>query len=61
MYEDKFQFKVKIRNLLRPTNVIYIINTQHNIVNDLIKYLADFSRDYSQHIYLWQLKETRKL
>ena len=21
-YEDKFQFKVKIRNLLRPTNVI---------------------------------------
>lgn len=58
-YDTKFQFKVKIRNLLRPTNVIHYFK-QHNIVNDLIKYLSDFSRDYCQHIYLWQFKNLRK-
>lgn len=59
-YEDKFQFKVKVRNLLRPTNV-YDRLFQHNILNDMIKYLADFSRDYIQHIYLWQVKTAKKL
>lgn len=34
---------------------------QHNILNDMIKYLADFSRDYIQHIYLWQVKTAKKL
>ena len=51
-YENKFNFKVKIRNLLRPTN--------HNIVNDLIKYLSDFSRDYCQYLYFWQFKNAKK-
>lgn len=47
-FESKFSFKTKMRSLLRPTN--------HNIVNDLIKYLSDFSKDYSQHIFFWAIK-----
>jgi len=26
----------------------------------MVKYLADFSRDYSQHIYIWQMKSMKK-
>ena len=52
-YERTFNFKIKIRNMLRPTN--------QNIVTDLVKYLLDFSRDYSQHLYFWQLKNEKKL
>lgn len=27
----------------------------------MVKYLADFSRDYIQHVYIWQLKSAKKL
>ena len=35
------------------------ITQQHNLINDLIKYLADFSRDYYQQTFFWHLRSKR--
>lgn len=56
VYEEALQFKTRIKNFLRPTNVISWL-TQHNIVIDLVKYLIDFSRDYYQQTFMWQTRQ----
>lgn len=56
VYEEALQFKTRIKNFLRPTNVPSFA-MQHNIVTDLIKYLVDFSRDYYQQTFMWQTRQ----
>lgn len=47
----RFEFKVSIKQLIRPNNVS-AVDMQRGVVVDLVKYLVNFTRDYFKQAVL---------